>query len=203
MNIENEFIGEINKEIFQKKLQEFTAKFGEPEVKKRLGLMVFDRNNPHIDTRIRITNGKAEIMQKVLQDEDGQGHSQKDEISLDIPNNTESVYRAFVSYTNLLKPKYGKQLIRLIVQTENYLWQTEDYELKLSYQFGKSDYYTFEIEALNSNCDIKAVQIKLGLVPTENHASPKRKLFRVTSVDLNAEELTESEIKKIIDSYLD
>ena len=82
--MEDEIIGEINKEIFIQKKHEFTQLFGEPILKRRLGLMVFDRNNPKVDTRIRITNGSAEIMQKVIKSEDGQGHFQKLENSIKI-----------------------------------------------------------------------------------------------------------------------
>lgn len=199
--IEDEVIGEINKEIFLKKKEEFTRMFGVPVVKKRLGLMVFDRNNPNVDTRIRITNGSAEIMQKVLQNEDGQGHSNKQEIPIKIENSVEAVFNSFLAFSNLLKERYPQRLIRLLVQTENYIWNLPDYELKLSYQFGKNDYYTYEIEVMNSHCDLLKIQTELGLSPIENHASPERKLYRVTQVDLNADEITESEIKDVILGY--
>lgn len=201
--IEDEIIGEINKEIFLRKRDEFTRKFGEPGKKRRLGLMVFDRNNPKVDTRIRITNGLAEIMQKVIQNEDGLGHSKKQEISIKIPEDAESVFNSFQAFSNLLKEKYCEKLIRLLIQTENYIWKLPDYELKLSYQFGKNDYYTYEIEAISKACDLHKVQLDLGLTPIENHASPERKLFRTTQVDLNADEMTEEEIKAVIGRYFE
>lgn len=201
--MEDEIIGEINNEIFLKKKIEFTHMFGEPATKRRLGLMVFDRNNPKVDTRIRITNGSAEIMQKVIRSEDGLGHSNKEEISVKIPDNTEAVFKSFQAFSNLLKEKYSEKLIRLLVQTENYIWKLPDYELKLSYQFGKSDYYTYEIEAISKTCDVQKVQTELGLSPTVNHASPERKVFRVTQVDLNADEMAEEEIKRVIARYFE
>jgi hypothetical protein len=202
MSLENEVIGEINKEIFTSKKIEFTKSFGEPSCKKRLGLMVFDRNNPDVDTRVRITNGKAEVMQKILKNEDGQGHYKKDEISFDINSSVDDIFNAFLTYTNLLQEKYSNGLIRLLVQTENYIWKVENYELKISYQFGKNDYYTFEIEAINEKCDVKQVQSQLGLIPTENHASKERKEFRATQVDLNANEMSLEEVRSVIKNYI-
>lgn len=199
--MEDEIIGEINKGILIQKKEEFTRRFGESEIKKRLGLMVFDRNNPKVDTRIRITNGSAEIMQKVIQSEDGLGHSKKQEISIKIPDDVESIFNSFQAFSNLLKEKYSEKLIRLLVQTENYIWKLPDCELKLSYQFGKNDYYTYEIEAMGKACDLQKVQKELGLAPIENHASSERKLFRTTQVDLNADEMTEDEIKTVIAKY--
>jgi hypothetical protein len=202
MNLEKEIIGEINKEIFNAKKLEFTNKFGNPVFKKRIGLMVFDRNNPQVDTRVRITNGKAEIMQKVIKADDGFGHSEKLEISIKIPDTKEAVFDAFQTYKNLLVNKYNEKLILLLVQTENYIWKTDDFELKLSYQFGKNDYFTFEIEALSENCDVSGAQKILGLNPTENHASPERKIFRATQVDLDASRMADKEILELINTYL-
>lgn len=202
MPLESEIIGEFNRELFEAKREEFTTKFGAPTVKKRLGLMVFDRNNPDVDTRVRITNGQAEVMQKVKKSEDGSGHFVKDEISYAIPSTVDAVYNAFLTYTNLLQAKYHQQLIRLLVQTENYVWQLPDYELKISHQFGQNDYYTFEIEALTADCDLARVQETLGLTTTANFASTERKLFRQSSVDLDADKLSETEIKTIISDYL-
>lgn len=81
------------------------------------------------------------------------------------------------------------------MQTENYTWEMPEYELKLSYRFGKSDYYTYEIEAKSNTCDLQKAQQEWGLTPLKNHASIERKLFRVTQVDLNADEMTEDEIR--------
>lgn len=200
--IETEITGEINKVIFESKLKDFTLKFGNPKVKKRLGLMVFDRNNPGIDTRIRITNGETEIMQKVTISDDKTGHAQKEELSIPIKSDVDIIYNAFMTYTNLLLNKYSEKLVRLLVQTENYIWKNDDYELKISHQFGKNDYYTFEIEAVKENVDIKEIQKELKLEPTKNFASDERKKFRRTQVDLSASELTEADIKNIISKYI-
>ncbi len=201
MNLEKEVIGEINKDIFTSKKSEFINKFGNPVIKRRLGMMVFDRNNPQVDTRVRVTNGKAEIMQKVIQSDDGHGHSEKLEISIKIPDNVEAAFDAFKTYRNLLAKNYSEKLILLLVQTENFIWSTKDFELKLSYQFGKNDYFTFEIEALSEGCDVRETQKSLGLAPIENHASPERKIFRATQVDLDASKMSDQEVKAVIGHY--
>ncbi len=202
---EKEFIGEINGDIFSEKVKEFSNKFGKPELKKRLGLMVFDRNNSDVDTRVRITNGKAEVMQKVKVVDDGSGLSIKKEISIPLLSNTDVIYNAYVSYLNLLKSKYSEKLISLAVQTENYIWELSEMygvELKISYQFGINDYYTFEIEAVKDGVDLEVVRNALSLSPTANHASDERKLFRSTQVDLNLLPLSEEQVKEIISKYV-
>lgn len=202
MAIENEIIGEINRDIFENKKNEFTKKYGSPQIKKRLGLMVLNKLNANVDTRIRITNGCVEVMQKVTQLEDNKGHFHKLEISYKINSNVDDIYNAFITYSNMVKYIEKNNIIRLLVQTENYTWNINNFEVKLSYQFGKSDYYTFEIEALKENQDLRSFQKKINLIEILNHSSPERKEFRITKVDLNADEMSEIEIKEIIKRYL-
>ena len=84
--------------------------------------MVFDRNNPKVDTRIRITNGSAEIMQKVIKSEDERGHFQKTRKFHKNCRYSRAVFNSFQAFSSLLIEKYSQELVRLLVQTENYIW---------------------------------------------------------------------------------
>src|SRR5690606_23506938 len=61
--VETEVLSLLSKKEFDKKIKEFTKKFGEPIYQKRAAISLSDYET-QIDTRIKITNGKAHIVQK-------------------------------------------------------------------------------------------------------------------------------------------
>ena len=63
--IEQESWGVLTKQKFEHSLVLFTKQFGRPISSKRLSFSFWDHNRNNIDTRIRITDGHAEIIQKI------------------------------------------------------------------------------------------------------------------------------------------
>ncbi len=65
INEEHEVLGELEVSKYNSLIEQFTLLYGNPKLKKRLAISFWDPAiNKNVDTRIRITNGKAEIMQK-------------------------------------------------------------------------------------------------------------------------------------------
>lgn len=64
--IEKEIRGFISKENFANLINNFTISLGEAKYSKRLSLALADYNNLTLETKIRITNGKAEVINKYL-----------------------------------------------------------------------------------------------------------------------------------------
>lgn len=89
-----------------------------------------------------------------------------------------------------------------IIRFDNYVILTDDFEIKLSHQTGKSDKYNFEVETLTNKSDLKAILNDLGL----------SELVTVTDVafwdnwnqelNLNDRDLSEEQILELIKEYL-
>lgn len=138
--IETELIGEISQNTFSKKLSEFKRKFGKPIERKRLALMITHIGSK-IDTRIRITNGVAEIMQKVQITKETNGLRIKEEIPFPLNSNIDDILTILKIISNLTID--SKNRIRLVVQIMSYTWSFDEYELKIAHQFGLNDYYIY------------------------------------------------------------
>jgi Trp operon repressor len=62
---ETEVLGFLTKKQFEKFIDILNARIGKARRTKRLSIQITDYAKQDLDTRIRITNGEAEIMQKV------------------------------------------------------------------------------------------------------------------------------------------
>ncbi|GAB4157166.1 MAG: hypothetical protein Fur003_0820 [Candidatus Dojkabacteria bacterium] len=198
---ETEILGMIEASTFEAKVKEFTGKYGEAKIKKRLSIMLFDRNNPEVDTRIRITNGKPELMQKQKLKQEGINTTTKLELQVELLADTDQIFNLYKSFENVLLP-YKTELVKLLVQTENYIWKIENIELKLSRQFGRSDFYTFEIELTEDGNSITQWQEMLNLFAIADLDSPEYSTYRSDKVDILIESLSEDQFREIISGYI-
>lgn len=87
---ESEITADLTKESFERYIKRFTNELGNPEIHKRVSFMVLQRGKP-LDNRIKITNGKARIVQKLRTPANNLGHRVNEEIEIDIPDDLVSV----------------------------------------------------------------------------------------------------------------
>jgi len=156
--MEEEFWGVLTKQQFGSFLKQFTKRFGKPTHSRRLSFSFWDHKRNKLDTRIRITDGKAEIMQKI----GGVGDKQlrvRTEKKLTLPSDTKEIFNAY-QILRILIP--GKDSC-YIYQHNNYLFRQPDFEVKITHQIGKTDKYNFEVEADPKKVDLNKLLKDLGL----------------------------------------
>jgi len=80
---EVEIWGIIPAKLFPTIKARITKLLGKPVLKRRLSIEISDWNNKHLDTRIRITDGCCELVQKV----GAWDNNQKEEIAIPLASN--------------------------------------------------------------------------------------------------------------------
>lgn len=156
--MEEESWGVLTKPQFENFLAQFTKRFGKPIHSRRLSFSFWDHGRNEIDTRIRITTGKAEVMQKI----GGIGDKQ-------LRVRTEQRMKLLSDPQELLS---AYQILRVLIpgddacyiyQHDNYIFKQQDFELKITHQIGKTDKYNFEVEVDTKKVDLNEVLKELGL----------------------------------------
>lgn len=198
--IETEISAEITQDSFTKYFDKFSKEFGQPQKVKRIAFMVIERGKK-LDNRLKITNGKVELVQKYTISVDESGKRIKEEITIELNKDLDTVNQTIKLMENFYKANDTKPF-RCIVQHENYLWLTKGVEIKLSKQFGKNNYYVYEVEAMQDNINVNEVEQELGLNPDADLNSQERRNYRAEQVDLNMDELTQKEVEELIIKYL-
>ena len=147
--LEQEAWGELSKDQFEEFLRLFGERFGEPGRHRRLSISFWNHEMNEIDTRIRITDGVAEIMQKVGQWE-GVSQWDRSEIHLKLASDPQQIFNAYKILRNLLPEHEVCHFIRF----DNFVFRQPDFEIKLAHQSGKSNKYNFEVEFLNDQAEL-------------------------------------------------
>ena len=88
------------------------------------------------------------------------------------------------------------------MQHVNYIFSTHEYEIKLSKQIGKNYKYPFEIEAIRPDVDLMDVAKAYNLKPDLSDKGEEFWNKWNDEVNLDLQEMQESEIKNIIKEYL-
>lgn len=196
--MEDESWGQLSKEQFESFLAQFTKQFGNPRKSRRIAISFWDHNRSEIDTRIKITDGKAEIMQKKGSWEKTKMWSRSEQ-RVHLPNDKEEIFNAY-------------QILRVLIpgpndcyisQYENYLFDTENFEIKLTHQTGKSDKYNFEVEATSKSAKAAEFLKQIGLA--EFVIETDEEFWRKWNNELNLNDkgLSEEQIRELIESYLE
>ena len=194
---ELEVWGELKKTDFLFYLKDFENKFGKPKKIKRLSISFWDPDlSKDIDTRIRITDGEAEIMQKVGKWENEE-HLDMEEISLNLPKDVEQIFNVYKILHNLYVKKYPPRLI----QFESFIFDTDEYELKFAKQFGKSSRYLFEVE-LKGKENLREITDSLGLSDYIRKTDSEFWVKWNRDVNLDCGSLSDREIRSLITKYL-
>lgn len=194
--LEREAWGQLSKEQFEEFLMLFGKRFGKPKMHRRLSISFWNHEMNEIDTRIRITDGKAEIMQKVGSWE-GATRWDREERQVKLFSDAEQIFSAYKILRHFLPSHEPCQ----IIQFDNYVFKIDDFEIKLSHQTGKTDKYNFEVETLNDESNLDVILKDLGLID----------LVTVTDVEfwnnwndelnLNDKDLSEEQILELIKEY--
>lgn len=180
-------------------LKRLQKEFGKPKTQKRLSLQSDDYGQTDIDTRIRITNGKAELMQKIGDWKNITKGKSRTEVSIPLPSDSDVVAGLYRIIRNLMK---GSKIENIVMQFESFIWESEGVEIKLTHQFGKSDAYNCEFEVFDDSHKPEDLMKKYN-VPI-NLPTQTENFWRNWNekVNLNADELSEEELLEIIKKYL-
>ena len=194
--IETEVLSQLSKKLFDKKLNKFAKLFGKPLIQKRASVSLSSYETK-VDTRIKITNGKVHIVQKT-----GGELSQflvRKEIDIDLNVSLDDLVSVIRMLQNIGKHLEG--FTSHLQQFENSLFKIPDGEIKMYYQFGKSDFYGFELE-VNEGVDIHAKLNDLGLKVDDIERSNKYWRDYDERINLNCFEMSDKELKEILKKYL-
>ncbi|OGM29500.1 hypothetical protein A2630_00710 [Candidatus Woesebacteria bacterium RIFCSPHIGHO2_01_FULL_44_10] len=200
MTEEKELLTILSEDEYKRVLARLRKEFGEPKTQKRLSLQSDDYSQTDIDTRIRITNGNAELMQKVGDWKNITKGKSRTEISIPLPSDSNVIAGLYRIIRNLMK---GPKIENIVMQFESFIWETKNIEIKLTHQFGKSDAYNCEFEVLDSSYKPKDLMKKYN-VPI-NSPTQTEDFWRKWNekVNLNADQLADEELLEIIKKYLD
>jgi hypothetical protein len=194
---EEESWGVLTKEQFESFLDKFTKKYDKPIHSRRLSFSFWDHARNEIDTRIRITDGKAEVMQKV----GGIGDQKvrvRTETRTALLANTEDLFNTYKIFRVLIPDNDSC----FIYQHDNYIFKQPDFEIKLTHQLGKVDKYNFEVEVDTSKINMNQLLKELGL--SEMVTLTNSEFWDKWNEELNLKDtdLEEEKIREIITQYL-
>jgi len=200
MTEEKELLTILSKAEYKQVLIRLRKRFGEPRIQKRLSLQSDDYGQTDIDTRIRITNGKAELMQKVGDWKNITKGKSRTEVSIPLPSDVDVIAGLYKIIRNLMR---GSKIENIVMQFESYIWGSEGLEVKLTHQFGKSDAYNCEFEVFDSLRKPEDLMKKFNVpinLPTQSEDFWRKWNEKV---NLNADKLSDEELLEVIKKYLD
>lgn len=168
-------------------------------IQKRLSLQSDNYGQVDIDTRIRITDGKTELIQKIGDWKNITKGKPRTEILVPLSNDAKIILALYKIIRNLV---LGPNVENIVMQYESCLWKKKGFEIKLTHQFGKSDAYNCEIEAFDYSLGPEDLAGEYNIpihlpTPTPNFWRKWNK-----TVNLSADELSDKELLKIIKKYL-
>jgi len=199
VNEEKELLTILTEEEYNRCVSFFTKKFGKPTLKKRLALQSDDYDQEDVDTRIKITDGKAELIQKIGKWQNITTGEARMETTINLPNDAKTIFDLYRVLRNLNK---GTNVQNIIMQFENLLWKTKDFEIKLGKQFGGDVAYNCEIEVFKQNLgplEIAGIY-NIPINPPPNSLNFWHKWNK--RVNLLADEISDNKLMGIITKYI-
>lgn len=195
MTEEKEILTIINEEEYGTIRKTLEKAFLSSKNTKRLAIQCTDTSSDDLDTRIRISNRKVTLIQKV-----GKWKSKtREEIEIDLPSEADIVLHVFKILRNMLK---GDKVRTSIIQTDSLIFENEDYEIKLTHQFGKTDKYNAEIEVFNTKIEPEEIAKKFDIpVRLPEHTAEFWDNWS-KEVNFSSDKLLEGDLKKLIEEYL-
>jgi len=199
---EIEILSSINKTDFYKKIEEF-SKIYTPKPQKRLGIILstYEKGNK-VDTRIKITNGKAHLVQKF-----GEGlEASRVNREIDIPLNldAEALLGLIRSMQNMGKLVSG--FTSPLQRYDNILFDIDDVEVKFYKQYNSTNaFYGFEVELQGSDNpdDLQSKCKDLGLETDEIVRDAEYWYNYDKNYNQDSLEMSDGELLKVIQEFLD
>ncbi len=196
MTEETEIWGELDQLNFQTKLKVFEQRYGRPIIQKRLSLQADNFKRHDMDTRIRITDGQAELVQKVGRWE----AASRSEICVPLRSlSLSELLRLYQCLINQLPPEHRQTNI---IQYQNYIFQTNDFELKLGKQTGKETVFHYELEAKTPSVNLNVIRKELDLPSPLEQSNEAFWTEWNQRVNLSMTEVSEVELTKLITQSL-
>ncbi len=194
--LEKEVWSEITKDLYEEKLKEFTNSLGKPRFQNRVAIRMGHSDNIALNTRMKIDDGKPFILQKT----GGLNNMNKNEVELALPEDLDYFVELFEIIKNLLI--YSETGFMRLLQFENALFKTKNYEVKLTHQYGKTDIYSFEVEVNKEEFDPVAISKKLGLEPDLSVKTNEFWMNYSDRVNFNIKDWTIDQLKGELSRYL-
>lgn len=195
MSKEIELWGDLREEQFKKFLKLLKKTFGKPIIRKRLAIKMVSDTKHKVDTRIKITDGKPEAVQK-LGDWDS---PTREEITIQLSNNLDALMNIYTVIKNLL-PEESR--ILNIIQVEEYIFDTKQIEIKLAHQIGNKDGYFVELESKSNNAELEEFAKKYE-IETKKGKERRAVLDRWNKeINMNGNEMSDKDILMLFIEYL-
>lgn len=195
--LEQEAWGQLTKEQFDGFLKLFSERFGEASMHRRLSFSFWDRNRKDLDIRVKITDGKAELVEKVGWVENSSEWN-RTEREARLLYDACAIFNMVKIFQNLFPDDDPLP----VMQYENYVWQTGEFEVKLSHQFGTGDKYNFEVETLYGESDLQEILRDLDLTNLVKATDVNFWEKWNEAVNLDGNKLNDEEIRNLIKEYL-
>ncbi len=195
MTEETEIWGVLTFDQFKAKIAELTKQLGKPQLSKRLSLQADHFKRHDLDTRIRITNGKIELVQKI-----GQWEAvSRQEIHTPLKLSAPEVLNLYKILINQL-PLDNRQTN--LIQYQNFIFITPDIEIKLGQQIGKQTVYHYELEANTPSADLEQARNQLKLPDALKQSDESFWADWNQRINLNYYDLEEAELIQLIQLHL-
>jgi len=199
MTEEKEILTILSKSEYEDVLSHLKKNLGVPKTQKRLSLQSDNYDQEDIDTRIKITNGEVELIQKVGDWKNITTGKSRTEITVTLQKDAKDILNLYKVLQNLNK---DTNVQNIVMQYESFLWKIDDHEIKLTHQYGKSNAFNCEVEVFNDSLSPENLAKKYNIpihLPTQT-----QDFWRKWNKNVNilAEELTDTDLLKIINKYL-
>lgn len=184
-----------SKEEFNNLIKKFSSEYDYKKV-HRLSIVSGDYQTRSIETRLRVTDGNITLAQK----KGDLGAITREEIETVLDIDKESFYKIgkIINNDSELFPDH----YCIVIQHENHLFSNKDLEIKLFKQFGKSEFFGYEVESSShSESELLELTKDLGLDITPHYDDDEIIRKRNTEVNFPFLELSERELKEIISKY--
>jgi hypothetical protein len=196
---EKELLSILSEKEYKQVVTFLKKELGNPRLQKRLSLQSDDYSREDVDTRIRITNGRVELMQKTGDWKNITKGKSRRERSISLPAEPKLV---FDLYKMLINITGGSSVENIIMQFESLIWETKAFEIKLTHQFGGGDGYNAEVEVHDKSLSPRNVA---GDFKIPVHLPMKSIDFWRewnNKVNLSADSISDRDLLTIIRKYL-
>lgn len=197
MNLEIEVRGFVESEAeFNSFIQKFQREDYEYSFVKRLSVVSGDYKLRNLETRLRITDGKITLAQK--KGDIGAITREEIEFPLNI-NMSEFIKLSKIIYN---QSKQIEESYCILAMHDNYLFKSDELEIKLFRQHGKGEFFGYEVEINNiSEQELENKVVDLGFQISEGYDSDSAVRQRNSEINFPFTELSSRQLEQIIEDY--